>query len=73
MRLAYVPAGTTISISELMDGAVTEYNKTAAEDVQIKVKDRILSVGDVVGDAGKMVAALKEGETLELTIARLTL
>jgi len=68
-----VPASTTISISELMDGAVTEYNKTAAEDVQIKVKDRILSVGDVVGDAGKMVAALKEGETLELTIARLTL
>lgn len=76
MKLAYVASCPSITITDILEGAVMKYNKDVQEGVQdgvqIKAKDRIVGVGDVNGDVHKMVDALKAGETLDLLIARVS-
>merc|ERR1712032_301612 len=70
MKLAFVAASTSISIVDIVDGAVADYNKHAPAAAQIKAKDRIVGVSGVYGTADKMAAALQAAETLEFKIAR---
>merc|ERR1712032_1570832 len=72
LKLAYVAASTSISVVEILDGAVADYNKNAPAAAQIKAKDRILSVSGISGSANKMVAALHASNTIEIQIARVS-
>mmetsp|Transcript_14662 Transcript_14662/g.37278 ORF Transcript_14662/g.37278 Transcript_14662/m.37278 type:complete len:258 (+) Transcript_14662:70-843(+) len=73
MKLAYVNSSVSICVQDFLDGAVADHNSHAAADAQIKLRDRIIGVGDIISPAckaGEMVEALKTRDPVDLLIAR---
>jgi len=72
LKLAFVSSSSSVGITEVMDGACLEYNRTVEDHLQVKNGDRILTVNGASLDVSKMVQNLKTEERVELTLARLS-
>lgn len=59
-----------LEVTRIQEGALDDYNKSAAAELQVMPQDHILSVNGQSGDCNKMIEKLRDSTHLELKVLR---